>query len=173
MTTTIKLFMVGLMSMAALSLSAQAKKKADKDTDRFRYEIQCVGTGVQGTYLIKVFTFSKKPQVAKEQSKKNAVHGVIFKGFAGGNGCQSQKPLSRNPNLMEEKADFFESFFETKTGMYRKYVNMTTDGAVGAGDVSKVNKKEYKVGVVVSVNKDELRKYLEAEGILKGLASGF
>ena len=45
--------------------------------------------------------------------------------------------------------------------------------AVGAGDVSKVNKKEYKVGVVVSVNKDELRKYLESEGILKGLASGF
>ena len=33
--------------------------------------------------------------------------------------------------------------------------------------------KEYKVGVVVKVNYSELRKHLESNGILKGLASGF
>jgi len=33
--------------------------------------------------------------------------------------------------------------------------------------------KEYKIGVVVSVSKDQLRKDLEAAGIIKGLSSGF
>jgi hypothetical protein len=33
--------------------------------------------------------------------------------------------------------------------------------------------KEYKVGMVVSVSKDQLRRDLEAAGIIKGLATGF
>ena len=33
--------------------------------------------------------------------------------------------------------------------------------------------KEYKVGCVVSVRKDDLRKALEAAGIVRGLSSGF
>jgi len=54
-----------------------------------------------------------------------------------------------------------------------RFVSLSTDGAVGAGDVMKVSKKEYKVGVVVAVNKAELRKYLEEEGVIKGLSAGF
>ena len=53
-----------------------------------------------------------------------------------------------------------------------KFVSVTGDGAIGAGDRIKVG-KEYKVGVVVSVSKDELRKDLEAAGIIKSLNSGF
>ena len=37
----------------------------------------------------------------------------------------------------------------------------------------KVGKNEYKVGVVISVSKDLLRKDLEAAGIIKGLGAGF
>jgi hypothetical protein len=33
--------------------------------------------------------------------------------------------------------------------------------------------KEYKIGVIVSVQKDYLRKDLEAAGVIKGLSSGF
>jgi GTP-sensing pleiotropic transcriptional regulator CodY len=33
--------------------------------------------------------------------------------------------------------------------------------------------KEYKVGVTVSVSKDQLRKDLEAAGVIKSLGSGF
>ena len=36
-----------------------AKKKANKDTKSWRYEIEGVSQGVQGTYLIKVWSFSK------------------------------------------------------------------------------------------------------------------
>lgn len=150
---------------------AQAKKKADKDTEAWRYEIEVVQTGVQGTYLIKVWSYSKKPEVAIEQSKKNAVHGIIFKGFPGKERIAGQSPLSSNVNLEEEKSDYFKPFF-SDGGKYMKFVSLTNDGAVAAEDRMKIG-KEYKIGLVVSVNVAELRKDLENAGVIRSLSSGF
>lgn len=152
-----------------MSISAQ-NRKADKDTRNWVYEIEPVGVGSQGTYLIKVWSYSKKPLVAIEQAKKNAVHGIIFKGFLGVNGIPGQRPLTNNPNLEIEQAEFFKNFFDG--GKYMKFVNVSNDGAVAAEDRLKVG-KEYKIGVIVSVNVAGLRKDLEDGGILKGLSSGF
>lgn len=175
MKTKIQSLFLALICVVAFSVTgfAQAQKKADKDTEAWRYELECMGTGSDGTYLIKVWSYSKKPDVAMEQCKKNAVHGVIFKGFGDGQeGCKGQKALARNPNVEQDKAEFFEDFFKDGS-KYMKFVSLTNDGAIGAGDRIKINKKEYKVGVVVSVMKDALRKDLEAAGIIQGLASGF
>lgn len=150
---------------------AQAKKRADKDTEAWRYEIEAVQTGVQGTYLIKVWSYSKKPAVAIEQSKKNAIHGIIFKGITGKSSVPGQKPLASNVNLEEEKADYFKPFFNDG-GKYLKFVSLTNDGAVAAEDRMKIG-KEYKIGLVVSVNVSELRKDLENAGIIRSLSSGF
>jgi hypothetical protein len=150
---------------------AQSQKKADKDTAAWRYEIEAVQTGVQGTYLIKVWSYSKKPEVATEQSKKNAIHGVIFKGFTGIAGVPGQSPLANNVNLEDEKADFFKPFF-SEGGKYMKFVSSSNDGAVAAEDRMKVG-KEYKIGLIVAVNVAELRKDLENAGVIKSLSSGF
>ncbi len=163
-----------LLALTSVSLFAQSakKKKADQDTQEWRYEIECMGTGTDGSYLIKVWSYSKKPEIAIAQAKKNAVHGVIFKGFTGGGrGCVSQKPLASNPNLEMEKKDYFEPFFEDG-GKYMKFVTESSDGNIAAEDRMKVG-KEYKIGIVVSVSKDALRQDLEAAGIIKGLSSGF
>lgn len=149
------------------------KKKADEDTVEWRYELECVQQGQQGTYLIKVWSYSKKPDVAIEQAKKNAVHGIIFKGYAGGaQGCTTQKPLVRSTNAEIEHEAYFKSFF-SDGGKYMKFISLSTDGSVAAGDRLKISKNEYKIGVVVAVHKDQLRKELENEGIVKGLSSGF
>lgn len=164
--------LIAMFLLATAGMFGQAQKKADKAAEEWRYEIECVGTGTDGNYLIKVWSYSKKPSVAITQAKKNAVHGVIFKGFGGGGrGCVAQKPLASNPNIEMEKKDFFEPFFE-EGGKYMKFVSESNDGNVGAEDRLKVG-KEYKIGVVVSVNKDLLRKDLEAAGIIRGLSSGF
>jgi hypothetical protein len=151
--------------------NAQARKKADKDTKEWRYEIEGVQQGVSGTYLIKVWSYSKKPDVAIEQAKKNAVHGIVFRGYAGNSRLPGQSALVTNPNIEEEKADFFDAFF-ADGGKYMKFVSLTNDGAVAAEDRMKVG-KEYKVGVLISVRKEDLRKDLENAGIVKGLSSGF
>ena len=59
-------------------------------------------------------------------------------------------------------------FFDDIKGEYMKYVSLTS----AAHEVIRVG-KEYKVGVVVTVHKDALRKALENAGIVKGLSHGF
>jgi hypothetical protein len=164
--------------MLIVTISAIAKppiktKKADEATEKWRYEIECVGVGTNGTYLIKVWSFSKNANVAIEQAKKNAIHGIIFKGVVGGgqSRCATQKPMAASLNVEAEKATFFDRFFGDG-GEYMKYVNVTSSGNIAATDRLKVG-KEYKIGVVVSVMKEELRAYLESQGIIRGLNSGF
>ena len=74
-----------------------------------------------------------------------------------------QKPLTNDPNLEQEKEVFLEIFLQK--GKYLKFVSLTNDGAVAAGDRLKVG-KEYKIGIVVSVQKDALRKDLESQRML-------
>lgn len=166
-TKTIWLILLSL-GLIATAAAGPKQKKADKDTDSWRYDIECAGVGSDGTYLVKVWSYSKKADVAAEQSLKNAVHGVLFKGTTGKpGGCPSQRPLISNPNVQNEQRDFFAKFFSSKGGDFRKY-------AVATGTPERVRlSKEYKVGVTVSVSKDQLRRDLEAAGIIKGLGSGF
>lgn len=156
------------------NLQAQINKraKADKDTKAWRYEVECVGVGQQGTSLVKIWSYSKKPKVALEQAKKNAVHAITFKGLAAGsNGCMSQRALVRDPGVEDQKEQFFDEFF-SDGGKFEKFVTISGDGAVAAGDRIKVG-KEYKVGVIVVVNHAALRKDLEAAGVIKSLSHGF
>ena len=151
--------------------NAQKNNKANKDTEAWRYEIEVVQTGTPGSYLIKVWSYSKKPEVAIEQTKKNAVHGIIFRGFTGTQSVPGQKALTNNVNLEVEKEGFFKPFF-ADGGKYMKFVSLSNDGAVAAEDRMKVG-KEYKIGVVISVNIANLRKDLEEAGIIKALGAGF
>ncbi len=154
-----------LMSNAQLN----KKRKANKDTENWRYEIECAGIGKPGTKVIKVWSYSKKRTVAINQAKKNAVHGIIFQGYAsGGQGCTSQRPLINDPSIEQQKADFFKDFFMTN-GKYMKFVSTSGDGTP---TILKVG-KEYKIGVVVTVMTNNLRKDLEAAGVARGLSSGF
>lgn len=172
MKRSMQILAVMFISITCLVFGATAQKKqADKDTRNWVYEIEPVGVGTQGTYLIKVWSYSKKPFIAIEQAKKNAVHGIIFKGFTGISGVPGQRPLTNNPNLEVEQAEFFRNFF-ANGGKYMKFVNITNDGSVAAEDRLKVG-KEYKIGVVVSVNVAGLRKDLEDAGLVRGLNSGF
>ncbi len=169
----ITLFTFIILFTADIYSQRRAKKKADEDTKNWRYEIQCLNVASEGSYIVKIFSYSKKKNVAVEQSKKNAVHAVIFRGIPQNEvGCVRQPPLARHPNLQEKNRDFFDNFF-SDNGDYQKFVTLTTDGAIAPGDRLKVGKREYKIGLIVSVDIAGLRKELEAAGIIKSLSSGF
>lgn len=167
----IKILSLFILCFVTTLAYSQARKKAEKATREWRYEVEAVSVGVEGTYLVKVWSYSKKPDVAIEQAKKNAVHGIVFKGFAGKQGVPGQKALCNDPNVEEQKAEFFDPFFDDG-GKYMKFVSISTDGAVAAEDRLKVG-KEYKVGVIVSVRVADLRKDLENAGVIRSLNSGF
>ncbi len=169
-----KIGLVLLLITFGFNAQAQRKKKlANRDTKAWRYDVECEGIAKQGSKLVKVWSYSKNPKFAIGQAMKNAVHGIVFKGYAGGgNGCTSFKPLVRNAAAETEHAAFFESFF-SDGGEFRKYVTAAADGNIAPGDRLKVSKREYKIGVVVNVATDQLRKRLESEGIIKALSAGF
>ena len=162
---------ITLLVVSATYCSAQ-KKKASM-AGEYKYESECMGVEGDGSQTLKSWGTGNSKNDAVEQAKKNAVHAMIFQGFNGnsGSGCPSQKPLTSNPALEDEKKEFFDAFF-ADGGKYMKFVSVSGDGQVAAEDRMKVG-KEYKVGVVVSVMYDLLRKDLEAAGIIKGLSSGF
>ncbi len=137
----------------------------------WRYEIEPVGVGTQGTYLVKVWSYSRSSQLSIDKAKRNAIHGIIFKGFSGIPGVPGQRPLATNPNLEHEQAHFFESFF-SRTGRHQNFISLTTGGTIQPRDRIRVG-NEYKIGIVVSVNVADLRKDLEHAGIIRPLDAGF
>lgn len=162
----------GLVVAISCIISGCATQKVERETHQFRYELEAVGVGAQGTYQLKVWTYSKNANVAIEQAQKNAVHGVLFKGFQGKTGTVAgQKPLIADASIENTQADYFKPFFQNG-GKYQLFVSLVNNGAIAAGDRIKVG-KEYKIGVVVSVNKDNLRKELENQGIIKKLGGVF
>ncbi len=137
----------------------------------YNYEVAVMGVGQDGTKVIKVWGYAKKVDQAIVQAKKNAVAACIFRGIPGGNGAAATPAICRDSKAEENNAEYFEKFFETGS-QYLKYVNLTTDATPSGQDRLKV-KGGYKVGIVVQVLYDNLRRDLEADGIAKGLASGF
>jgi len=152
------------------ALLAQAQRKADKQTTQWRYEIQAaVGQAAEGACLVRVWTYSSKPTIAEGQAGKNAVHGIIFKGFPAnneGNRIVGREPLVNDPTVETVYKSYFEEFFKTG-GAYQRYVSYIGNGV--PDQQIKVG-KEWKVGVTVVVLIDQLRKRLETDGILKEMA---
>lgn len=128
------------------------------------YTIEGAGTGVQGTYLVKVTTSAKSPnKVSDTDLALCAVHGVLFRGFSGER--QHQRPLTGNAANEQQYADFYNSFFQQAYKQYG-YTEPTSRSVMKVG-------KEYKVSALVSVKKDQLRKDLTQQGIIRGIANGF
>ena len=140
--------------------SASRLSKADTP---WTYEIESVGVG---TYAIRVWSYYKNAKMPLEVAKRNAVHAVIFKGVPAGNGAASQPPLKTDAVTASDSV-FFGNFFQ---GEYQDYINSVASGSLR---ILKLRAREYKIGYVVSVAKDNLRKYLEDQGVIKGLSSGF
>lgn len=137
----------------------------------YNYEVECMGTGMDGTQLIKVWGYGRKPDDAIEQAKKNAVHAVIFKGITSGKpGCM-QKPLSTEVGGEQQHQEYYNAFF-SKGGKYLNFVSITNDGSINPNDRLKTG-SQYKIGEVVSVSHSLLRKELEAAGVIKKLDAGF
>lgn len=156
------LFFVSLLLLQGLS----AQKERDPGT--YNYEVQFIKTGLEGTELFKVFTYCKKEKDCFEYAKIDALKAILFKGIPGSG---LQRPLVPDPGAEDKYRDYFTNFFDDG-GKYLNFVAISNDGSIEDGDRLKVG-KQLKIGVVVSVQKANLRRELEAAGIVKKLSDGF
>jgi hypothetical protein len=141
---------------------------AQSDPDGYNYEVQYLRTGVEGTELFKVYTYCKKEKDCFIEAKAAAVKAIMFKGIPGSG---LQRPMITEVGAEDKFRDYFKEFFK-EGGKYLNYVSISNDGSIADEDRLKVGKK-LKIGVIVSVQKANLRTELEAAGIVKKLNSGF
>lgn len=142
-------------------------KKATKETLGWRYEVQDINKVAKDKKVVifKVWSYAKKDNVALMQAGKNAVHACIFKQIG------YYPPLVGAESIENEHNEFFKKFF-ADGGEYMRFVQLANNGAVAPTDKIKL-KNEFKIGVVVTVNRTDLRKYLEQQGILQAMNSIF
>lgn len=165
------IYLVGLLILVFSCLGVNAQTRKEKKIAGYidqNYEVECLGTGTQGTQLLKVWGYGKTPEDAVIQAKRNAVHAIMFKGITTGQGC-IKRPLITDAGAEEAHADYFKAFFEPAG----KYLNFVSLSGEGVQDRIKVDKKTYKVAINVSVMHTALRQELEAAGIVKKLGAGF
>ncbi len=163
---------LAIIMVLPFTTTAQKASERRKLFDNWNnYEIETVQVGQDGTKLLKVWGFGKKVDRAIAQAKKNAVHACIFRGIPGNSTAMATPAICQDPNALESNMDYFYDFFETGS-TYIQFVNLTTDGMPSGQDRRQV-KGGYKVAIYVQVMYDNLKKKLEADGIVRGLSTGF
>ena len=126
------------------------------------YTIEGAGTGVQGTYLVKVTMDAKTVETATDQElTKCAIHGVLFRGFESADNRQHQRPLTGSALVETQNSGFFSHFFHQP---YQQYGQAESTSR----QVIKTGKNQFKVSATVTVRGDQLRKDLTTQGVLKG-----
>ena len=170
MSITMKKILLVILAIIAFLPTYAGKKASTKATEQtlvWRYEVQDIGKVAKDgkSIIFKVWSYAKKDDVAVMQASKNAVHACIFKQIG------YQPALAGTASVEVTHADFLRSFF-ADGGEYMRFVKLANNGAVAPTDKIKL-KNEYKVGVVVTVNRTDLRKYLEEKGVLQSMNSIF
>ncbi|MEY3422592.1 MAG: hypothetical protein RIR48_2912 [Bacteroidota bacterium] len=170
MKRTILIASVILINLIVIFSCRPAKLTDPRTSTSYDYEVAFIRTGVAGTELFKVFSYGRSERECIEASKLNAIKAILFKGIPGSG---MQRPMISEAGAEEKYKEYFNEFFKSG-GQYLNFVALSTDGSIDSRDRIKVqNGKLLKIGIVVSVQKDNLRKRLQDDKIIKSLSSGF
>lgn len=165
-----RLFLM-IMICIGVALNASAKKKELV----FDYELSPALDNIEmasGYVVFKVWTFGKsRSDITEDIGVRNAIHGILFRGLASGDDGYSGNISAIVPDGYESHKEYFDDFF-SDPNKYGLYVQQTSRGSQRAGDVVKVGKR-YKVGFLVQVNINALRKRMQKDGIVESARSIF
>lgn len=147
--------------MGCLTLLSFANKNRN-------YQTECVSIETDGYVTIKIWDTKKGEQYKSEQARKDAIHAILFSGVASVNGCATQPPILNKTEELENFKTIEKSFF-AKKGKWSMYTRSTATETTLPENLGLKNWKVYQV----SISKNELRKYLEEQKIIKSLTNGF
>lgn len=156
--------------MLVMLMGAPISALADNDAE-FNYEFENVKAADQaGFVVVKIWNYGRREKLTRNLCMRNAIEGVLFKGLsADGTGSTSNYP-ALVPGGYSSHKEYFDRFFESD---YMQYIQLSNKGAMGAGDVIKISKKDYKIGMLVKINYNALRQRMEKDGIAASARSLF
>lgn len=162
-----KKILVIILCIACLfaSLSLGAANKQDGKPQAVMAEI-----GKPGTVVIKVWSYNKTAKISDDVVFENAIKCIVFDGIESDDSRHMKGRPALAPDSYSGNASYYDDFFTNKE--YIQYCTMAMEGYVEQGNLLKM-KKGYKIGKIVVVQYDQLRKRLVSDGIIKGLDSGF
>ncbi len=149
---------VGITTLMLLSFSVNIEN----------YQIECVSTEIDGYITIKIWNTQKGSAYKPEQAQKDAIKSILFSGISGNNGCTTQPPLL---NKTEDQLEFkkIEKTFFSKNGKWIVFIRSSAKETTLPSNLGNSNWKIYQL----YISKNELRKYLEEQKIIKSLNNGF
>ncbi len=132
------------------------------------YQTECVTIETDGYVTIKIWDTQKGTKYLPEQARKDAIHAILYSGISSGTGCATQPPILNKTEEQERFKSIEKSFFSNK-GKWSMFTRSSTTETNLPTNLGIKNWKVYQV----SISKNELRKYLEQQKIIKSLNNGF
>jgi hypothetical protein len=129
------------------------------------YSLECISIENEGYVKLKIGNYVKPNEFNIESAGKNAIKAVLYSGYSSTK-CQTQKPILKQSSEIENFKKIEHIFFSAN-GKWKTFVRNSLDSNNLETD-NKVNKE-----FVIMVSKDQLRKYLEEQKIIKSLNTGF
>lgn len=132
------------------------------------YSIMSEGVDNNGKYVVKIVVSTKKKPLksAEELIRKYAVHGVLFSGVTAANDYNGYPALIKDSQIETTKKAWFDAFWDG--GSYKQFVSIVPSS------LSVIKNKQTKMietSAIATVSGNELKNYLEEEGIIKGLSN--
>jgi hypothetical protein len=153
-----------LLLILALLFFVDSTVSAKDDFASFNYELTRDGSPISrdaNFVIFTVYSYTKKSKITSDIGKRNAIHGILFKGLPKTE-MQGSQPALLKDGSYEKYAEYLDKFFAS--GEYLQFIEETNKGFQ---DVIKISSKEYKVGISVKVNVKGLKQKLEKDGIIK------
>ena len=132
------------------------------------YQTECVTLETDGYVTIKIWDTKNGAKYELEQARKDAIHAILFSGVSGGKGCATQPPILNKTEEQENFKSIEKSFF-SKKGKWSMFTRSSSTESTLPDSLGLKNWKVYQV----SISKNELRKYLEDQKIIKSPTNGF
>ena len=151
---------ISLCFLCLLFLNA-CNNKQTVTSSYYTYKTECLGVELDGSQTLRAWGTGKNKKDAIEQAKKN---DILFQGIHDGQSKCSVKPLLTEVNAADKYEDYFNAFFQDK-GSYQTFVSGEENGRTTR--IQEANKNQLKYGIVVRVFRSELKRRLQADGILK------
>jgi hypothetical protein len=153
------LFIIALISIHA----AEAMSAGPPD-----YQTECVSLSSDGYVIIKVWNVRKGVKYKLKQARKDALKTILYVGIAPGGSCMTQSPLLNNNEERQNFNAIYKSFFSWN-GDWLIYTNSANSKLI-----QPYKEKSKKIRIYeIAVAKNQLRKNLEENNIIKKINYGF
>lgn len=137
--------------------------KIDNSYAGFSFEVECLGSDLDGTQTLRSFGKGKNKAQAMETAKKNAVKAVLFDGIRFGSSDCSPQPIIGGANPLEKHQVYFNKFF-ADGGAYKEYTSMMDEKRTSR--VKSADRSIENWGIVVRVDRAGLKQRMINDGII-------